>query len=59
MSTHPDQSAVVVDTVLDDAPFARITLLVTVLCSLALILDGFDILAISFAAPCSAWRSGP
>jgi AAHS family 4-hydroxybenzoate transporter-like MFS transporter len=45
------ETTVAVDTVLDEAPFARMTLRVTVLCALALILDGFDILAISFVAP--------
>ncbi len=45
------ETTVAVDTVLDEAPFARVTLRVTVLCTLALILDGFDILAISFVAP--------
>ncbi len=33
MSTRSTESAVVVDTVLDEAPFARITLLVTELCT--------------------------
>lgn len=51
MQAQPEQASIEVGAVLDNAPISGLPALVILFCALALVIDGFDIQAVSYAGP--------